>query len=454
MKKRISVLILSLAMIIVTLFSAAGCGFINDGGSSDNGGSQESGSTYSKTLVNVDLKDSSALSDGITFVGKSRPSSGKYGSVDEVLEATKVDRASVAIRIELANSLVSGSGIIVNIDDGIDYGEKEDNIFYVLTCHHVIDSCEGVNNSITLYVPDENGKNFDESNYDDKFAFTGKIGGSINEDNAVSLIGGDKASDVALLRLYVAYDVLASKIIKANIMSEEYSLKKGEDVFAIGFSEGEHAGWTTKGVVAKTEENCRVSDIGTMTLTGINVNIYPGNSGGGLFNMYGELVGITNSGETVTVDNDEVPNGINFAIPHKITTDSATDKGFINVAKQLLGTYTGKNYGYVSGRKEKLGMSLSAEGNSVVVAAVTDNSFAAGAGLKAGDVVRSAMDKNNKRYDISSVSDFDAFWNTVKVGDSFSLNVVKKVSANLKSYTFKAYQVYFCNTCDYSGISA
>ena len=71
-----------------------------------------------------------------------------------------------------------------------------------------------------------------------------------------------------------------------------------------------------------------------MTLIQTNAEVNPGNSGGGLFNMYGELIGIVNAKSTTSSSGISVE-GIGFAIP--IT--SAT-----TVVSELV------NYGYVRGR--------------------------------------------------------------------------------------------------------
>ena len=65
-------------------------------------------------------------------------------------------------------------------------------------------------------------------------------------------------------------------------------------------------------------KNGRVVEIdGTeMNLIQLDISVYPGNSGGGLFNLRGELVGIVNA---KIVDNDV--GRIGFAIPHTRVLD-------------------------------------------------------------------------------------------------------------------------------------
>ena len=67
-------------------------------------------------------------------------------------------------------------------------------------------------------------------------------------------------------------------------------------------------GTVTKGIVSYINREVSVEDIGTMTLIQVDAAINHGNSGGGLFNLAGELIGVVNSGA------DDYQ-GLNFAIP-------------------------------------------------------------------------------------------------------------------------------------------
>ena len=80
-------------------------------------------------------------------------------------------------------------------------------------------------------------------------------------------------------------------------------------MIAIGNPLGELGGTVTNGIISATQRAIQVDGI-TMTLIQTNAAINSGNSGGGLFNMAGELVGIVNAkmaGEDVE--------GLGFAIP-------------------------------------------------------------------------------------------------------------------------------------------
>ena len=110
----------------------------------------------------------------------------------------------------------------------------------------------------------------------------------------------------------------------------------GEGVIAIGNPLGELGGTVTNGIVSALAREVEI-DGQAMTLLQTNAAVNPGNSGGGLFNMKGELIGVVNAKS----GGDNVEN-IGFAIP----IDAAYD-----IACELI------THGYVTGRVE-LGLSL------------------------------------------------------------------------------------------------
>lgn len=347
-----------------------------------------------------------------------------------------VERSVVAIQMQNGSSTSFGSGVIVDIDD--EQNPRGENEFYILTCHHVID---GMGN-ITVYVPDKNSRNYTDEDYDEKFAFKGVIENKINA-GAITLVGGDKKADVAVLKLDVTgTDVSASDIVEAKTPVDGYVVRRGEDVFAIGNPSGKLPMNVSAGIVSYLDRETLINSVGYMRLTQIDVQINHGSSGGGLFNMYGELVGITNAGS-------ETYDGINYAIP---LVHSGEDNGFINIAKQLIGSKTAENYGYVSGRWS-IGITTnqmsSTNGASYVkITVVAPNSNAALAGLLPNDIIsKVTYTVGSKTYteDISTTSELSAVVYELQkyfsVGGSFTFTVerptqgyipeVKEITINL-----------------------
>ena len=343
-----------------------------------------------------------------------------------------VARTAVAIEVKTSSGTSAGSGVIVDMS----YEENADeSAAYIVTCHHVISS----KGDITVYLPDE------EVLYEnDDYTFTGTIG---EESGAITLIGGDQSSDVAVLKLNLdkaavsGNKLSADKIVKAKVPSAGYKLSVMDEVFAIGNPTGALPGTASVGYISYLKRSVNVDGVGEMQLLQIDVSTNQGNSGGGLYNLYGELIGITNAGNT---DYDQ----INFAIPYKSSDNSEEDCGFVKSASELLGTYTGDNYGFIAGNKEKFGFTAvqitDTTGESYVeIGAITSGSQADKMGIKVNDVIVKLNDKT-----VSTVAEVTEIMQSLKIGDSVTLTVsrVSGYRAHTKTVTLVATQFRFCNT--------
>ena len=150
------------------------------------------------------------------------------------------------------------------------------------------------------------------------------------EKYAAAVIGADAETDIAVLKIE------ATGLTPAVARNSENALLVGEEVLAVGNPLGELGGTVTNGIISALDRAIDV-DGNTMNLLQTNAAVNPGNSGGGLFDMQGRLVGIVNaksSGSGIE--------GLGFAIP----VDDA-----LGVFEQLV------EYGYVRGRTY-LGVSL------------------------------------------------------------------------------------------------
>jgi S1-C subfamily serine protease len=233
-------------------------------------------------------------------------------------------------------------------------------------------------------------------------------------------------------------------------------MRVGEDVFAIGNPSGILPGSVTVGTIGYINREVTITGIGDMTLVQLNVDIYHGSSGGALFNMYGEVIGITNSGSDTYV-------GIGYAIPYVIDVANGTkDNGFINIASQLLGTYIpGRNFGYITGRLEKFGFSaqsITDKNNAICVADITVGSQAYNSGMIVGDVIDSVQvlkSDGNGSFVAGSVIKADTLdkissaISTMNIGDKLAVNLIRTSYTGQKTNhiaTFTARQYIFCDT--------
>ena len=177
---------------------------------------------------------------------------------DSVVEIT----TSETLRNGLVYESGAGSGVIVN-ESGV-----------IITNNHVV--AGGTNISVRL----TNG-----NVYEAKF------------------VAADADSDIAILKI-----APKEKLTVAQCGDSD-KIVVGEEVLAIGNPLGLLGGTVTDGIVSALEREVTVEGE-TMTLLQHNAAISPGNSGGALFNMRGELIGIVNAKYSSSGSE-----GLGFAIP-------------------------------------------------------------------------------------------------------------------------------------------
>ena len=254
-----------------------------------------------------------------------------------------------------------GSGIILS-KDGL-----------ILTNTHVIENCDTA--SVTL---------FDNSSYD------------------AALVGADSTSDIAVLRIE------ATGLTPASF-GDSAELAIGDKVAAIGNPLGETFRMTlTDGIISAIDRGISYNGH-SMTLLQTNTAINEGNSGGALFNMYGQVIGVTNMKMMSSYSSIE---GIGFAIPS--STIAA-------VADSLM------QYGEVRGRTA-IGITVGAIPENVTshydlptglyVSAVEEKSDAAAKGIQQGDIIPAVNGSP-----ASATSDILTVKNTLSVGDTITFTI-------------------------------
>ena len=223
----------------------------------------------------------------------------------------------------------AGSGFILT-EDG-----------YIITNYHVIEDASEI--KVTTYGGDE---------YDTK------------------LIGYDESNDIAVIK------VDANNLAPVTLGDSD-ALNVGDDVIAIGNPLGELTFSLTSGAVSALDRNVTLSNA-SMNLIQTDCAINSGNSGGALFNTYGEVIGITNAKYSSNGFNTSSIDNIGFAIPinsvKKIITEIIEDG---SITKPYIGVYIydlGSDY-------KKFGLT------GAVVQKVEENSPAEEAGLKPNDLI-------------------------------------------------------------------
>lgn len=270
----------------------------------------------------------------------------------------------------------AGSGVIISQDG------------YILTNNHVINGA----NSVKVRLRD--GTEYD-----------------------ATIIGSDSDNDIALLK------VSATGLSPATF-GDSNSLAVGDYVVAIGNPLGELGGTVTDGIISALARKVTIEDT-QMTLLQTNAQVNPGNSGGGLFNANGELVGIVNAKQSAT----EVE-GIAFAIPINNVLDILSDL---------------KEYGYVTGKVD-LGIDFTditsdetafyygVNQTGCYVLSVDSGSNAEKAGVTRGDLVTKVNDT-----DVSSSSDITAALEKAEVGDTVTFTVSRRGTSKTISFVLEEY---------------
>ena len=259
----------------------------------------------------------------------------------------------------------AGSGVVISSDG------------YILTCAHVV---SGASN-ITVTIGDT--------------------------DYPATVVGEDDTSDVAVLKID------ATDLTPATVGNSD-SLAVGESVLAVGNPLGELGGTVTSGIVSALNRSVTIqgtSSTNTMSLIQMDASVSPGNSGGGLFNMNGELVGIVNA-KSSSSDAE----GLGFAIP---INDA------IKVAQELLenGYVTGRPYlgiTYLAVTDAQTAQQLGVNAYGVYIVDVTKGGPADQAGLKVGDRIVSVDGS-----EIAAKDDLGTLMQKHAAGDTLAITVAR-----------------------------
>ncbi len=205
------------------------------------------------------------------------------------------------------------------------------------------------------------------------------------------VIGRDAKTDIAVIKVNNAD-------LKPAVLGDSDEVMVGEQVLAVGNPAG-LSNTVTDGIVSATGRKIKSDSTGfEMNCIQTNADISPGNSGGALVNMYGQVIGITSS-KYVSSEYE----GLGFAIS-------------INDAKPIIEELISN--GFVGGRfrigitlidmsrssktesiEEKLGFKLPEDFTGIYIDSIDESCDIANTALKAGDFITAINGKSIKTYD-------------------------------------------------------
>ena len=263
-------------------------------------------------------------------------------------------------------SAAAGSGFILTQDG------------YILTNYHVVEGSNSI--KVTTY---------DGTSYD------------------AQLIGYDESNDIAVLKI-------DASDLTPVVLGDSDTLNVGDSVVAIGNPLGELTFSLTTGVVSALDRPVTLSTGTTMNLIQTDCAINSGNSGGALFNLYGEVIGITNAKYSSSGSSSEASiDNIGFAIPIdqvRSIFESIITNGYI------VKPYIGVTVSDVSSESQSYGLPQGA-----AVRSVTENGPAAEAGLQENDIITAVNGET-----ITGSNDLVKLVKASAAGDTLELTVYRQ----------------------------
>jgi serine protease Do len=286
-----------------------------------------------------------------------QPNTDQYVSIFREV-ANKALKTVVEIYVTSPSGNGAGSGVIYDPNG------------YIVTNYHVTD---GTATSIDVVL-------YDGTEYEAQFIY------------------GDELADIAVIKIEKTDCDYA-------VFGDSDALTYGDMVLAIGNPQGLGLS-VTDGIISRPGELVTIGN-STMNLLRTSAAINGGNSGGGLFNLNGELVGIVNAKLAAsTIDN------IGYAIPSSTVVKCINDL---------------KEYGYITGRA-RLGITVETKTYTswpyqytlLQVKEIFANGSAANSGLREGDILYQYEGTNITSFEILSQQ-----LTKYSVGDTIKLTVLR-----------------------------
>ena len=306
----------------------------------------------------------------------------------------------------------AGSGVIYKLD-------KSKGDAFIITNYHVVydsssNTANGISDDISVYL------------------YGSEI---LGREMKATYVGGSQYYDIAVLYIENSEVLRESEAVAAHIADSD-KIVVGENAIAIGNAQG-YGIAASMGVVSVDSEYIDMTAADEKTQISIRVirvdtAVNPGNSGGGLYNGLGELIGIVNA----KMIDDSVEN-IGYAIPSNVA---------VSIAENIIYYCFGKEGERV--QRAMLGITISTTDSkavydpdtatisvkeTVTVHEVSEGGLAYGAVI-AGDVLVSAV-LNGRTYEITRQHHVIDMMLDARVGDVVTMNVIRDGVETSVSFT-------------------
>jgi len=262
---------------------------------------------------------------------------------------------------QVSRTASSGSGFIISADG------------YVVSNYHVVKGAE----TLTVILSD-------------------------GTEYTAQLVGYDATNDVSLMKI-------DAKDLPYVELGSSSDLVVGDMVCAIGNPLGELTSSLTVGYISAMDRQISTEN-GQLNMIQTDAAINSGNSGGPLFNAYGQVIGINTAKYSGTSGSGATIEGIGFSIPIDDVKDIISDLkefGYVNSA------YLGVEVRDVDSSGVSYGLPLGAFVQNVVAGGAAEK-----AGIKAQDII-----VNMGGYDVASVSDLQRTLRTLEPGQETTVTV-------------------------------
>lgn len=388
---------------------------------------------YCETVESVSYEDFLTLylsysTDSGTGIAKALTSSVKVYT--EFIERY-VSSSWGRVQYSYETAMYTGSGVIWKIDSDYVYFVTNYHVVYDTSAYYSYNGNSYFARAIYLYLYGSEDENYPVSDGTGSDGYTAYNYG----DYAVecTLVGASVTCDIAVLRASRSDVEAVNDGVQAVELADGYYV--GETAIAVGNAE-DYGISVTQGIVSVDAEYIELDVDGTTReyrSLRIDTALYSGNSGGGLFNSYGQLIGINNAGM-----GDEGQN-INYAIPLEIVQGAVE-----NILCYCNGTT-------LTGRVAKLGITVTTSGSkyvynsatgygsiyeTITVYSVNSGSIAETLALASGDIL-TAITVNGTEYTLKRSFNISDILLNVRADDVLTVTYTRDGA----SYTSAEYTV-------------